>query len=223
MRIPVKLGDDKREFASSYADLKVHEFHRLKDWADFGDNDMLLLYAILLSMDPKAIRQIKRSQLDNIVGRHLSYLENKWDMSGIRTPPLIDIAGKKIAIPVRIDLISLGQYIGLDQYIMELSKKPESTIFDLERMQAVIMIVLWKEIYPDEPFSLEKLKARKSLINQCNYRDAWAIEIFFWKSISQSRKKERGIFRSMLMEIRIKLARNLSRNSGNSPRLMHSL
>lgn len=219
MRLPVKFGDNQRTFATTYEHLTVWEFHRLKDWADYGDNDMLLLYSILLAIDPKMIREIKRSQLDRVVGRHLTFLENKWDMTRIKTPPTIEIQSKILAVPANIDLISLGQYIGLDQYINELEKKPTNTVFDLERMQAVIMIVFWKDLFIDESFSLEKLKARKSLINSCNYKDCWAVEIFFWKAISKSRRKEKSSFRAMWTEMLNKLTQNNYRSSANLRRL----
>jgi len=221
MRYPLIVGKESRSIADRYEDLTVNEFYQLQKWARYGNDEMTLLYSIVTQTSPEFIRKLKYKKISTLLDPFLNYLTKKWDMSHLGTPPILVIDGQSLVTPTNLDMISFGQYLSLDTYLSKLESAGENMAEDLERMQSVILITFWKDLYPDIPFTMENLDAKRDVVMDCNYADCWGVEIFFWNNISRRRKKDKGGFHEMLTLIRFKLARKFSQASVSSQQSTH--
>lgn len=214
MRVPVKIGKDfRRTIATNWNDVTVKEFHLLRLWAETDGEDMSKLYAIILNTTSDIIAKLNYGSIKAVIDPRIAWLNIPQEFSR-RKPDIIEINDKIFTIPDSIDLISLGQYIGLDQYLQKLSEI-ESVHSDWERMRVVVLIIMWKDLFPDLDFTIERLKARFEVIDNCTYLNTFALELFFWTNYWNLKKKEKGGLRAWWMKIRIQRERTKSRLLAN--------
>jgi len=207
--VQILIEDKTYQFPTSWNEVTVDQFFRLRDW---DQKDFIKMLSILSGASYETIFKCKDEDIDVKLLPLMDWLKKPLTEKDVERFKVMTFDGKQYKIPRDIGQGSFGQKLSLQNRLIEIMEKTGNTINCLPFAVAVYM----QPIVTGKEFSTEAADAFVDEVMKTSISEAWSCGNFFLKKLNvlQNAKNNFFIHHRTRMNWRQRLTRWI--NSKNS-------